>query len=345
MKAQYALGLSAVLTLTTALVMTPQPASACAPALIVWEPATHTQHFIRRASFRTSADDFGFLVPTPTKPTLAEASDEVFPMLAKITAPEVVEKPRPSNPGCGIGCSKSAPYPGMAASKVEVLEEKHVAGYKAAVLAASDADGLATWLKDHGYDFSPELVDWAGVYSKEGWIVTAFKVEKAEPNAARAATSAVRMTFTTDRPFFPYREPVQKPGTSPTSQDRMLRIFFLGEERMQGTFGDKTTPWGGKTVWANPITAADRDNVIKALRLPENAGSMVTWLTEFEDSSSPRPAAGDLYFSRSPKQDAVVREPWVRFVSAAPPDNVMGFALPAVLFLPLLLRQYRRNSR
>lgn len=44
-------------------------------AIIVWDAATETQHFVRRASFRTDAEDFGFLVPTPSRPRLAEADD------------------------------------------------------------------------------------------------------------------------------------------------------------------------------------------------------------------------------------------------------------------------------
>ena len=59
------------------------PTSACCPAppsgkpvvnadqtvLMIWDGATKTQHFIRQASFKSEADDFGFLVPTPTQPT------------------------------------------------------------------------------------------------------------------------------------------------------------------------------------------------------------------------------------------------------------------------------------
>ena len=32
--------------------------------VILWDAATQTQHFIRQASFKSEADDFGFLVPT-----------------------------------------------------------------------------------------------------------------------------------------------------------------------------------------------------------------------------------------------------------------------------------------
>jgi len=58
------------------------PALACCPAprsgqavvnadqtvILIWDAATKTQHFIRKASFKSEADDFGFLVPSPSKP-------------------------------------------------------------------------------------------------------------------------------------------------------------------------------------------------------------------------------------------------------------------------------------
>src|SRR5437660_108788 len=79
------------------------PCRACAPvsgtgthvavatesALIVWDEKAKTQHFIRRASFETKVPYFGFLVPTPTQPELAEAPDELFTRLEDWTKPEV----------------------------------------------------------------------------------------------------------------------------------------------------------------------------------------------------------------------------------------------------------------
>src|SRR5437763_4731430 len=57
--------------------------------LIVWDEKTKTQHFIRRASFTTPLSYFGFLVPTPSPPRLAEAPDELFTTLQKWTEPQV----------------------------------------------------------------------------------------------------------------------------------------------------------------------------------------------------------------------------------------------------------------
>jgi hypothetical protein len=71
--------------------------------IIVWDAASKTEHFIRQASFKSDAEDFGFLVPTPSQPELEEAGNDAFPLLAKLTAPAKRKMPRP--PRGGIGCS------------------------------------------------------------------------------------------------------------------------------------------------------------------------------------------------------------------------------------------------
>ena len=42
-------------------------------AIIVWDPIAKLEYFIGRASLRTGAGDFGFLVPSPSRSTLADA--------------------------------------------------------------------------------------------------------------------------------------------------------------------------------------------------------------------------------------------------------------------------------
>src|SRR5262245_57099316 len=53
--------------------------------VMIWDAANKTQHFVRQASFRSEADDFGFLIPTPSKPELEESSNEAFSFLHKLT--------------------------------------------------------------------------------------------------------------------------------------------------------------------------------------------------------------------------------------------------------------------
>ena len=51
-------------------------------AFIIWDDAADTEHFIRQATFVGSAYDFGFLVPTPNRPSVEAASADVFAELA-----------------------------------------------------------------------------------------------------------------------------------------------------------------------------------------------------------------------------------------------------------------------
>jgi len=60
--------------------------------IILWDAATKTEHFIRKASFKSDADDFGFLVPTPTRPELAESGNDAFPFLTGLTNPKRIPR-------------------------------------------------------------------------------------------------------------------------------------------------------------------------------------------------------------------------------------------------------------
>src|SRR5689334_13646124 len=55
--------------------------------IMVWDPEEKTQHFIRQASFKSDAEDVGFIVPTPSRPRLEESGDAAFSTLRTITAP------------------------------------------------------------------------------------------------------------------------------------------------------------------------------------------------------------------------------------------------------------------
>ncbi len=356
-------------------------------AIIIWDAATKTQTFIRRAAFTTAARDFGFLVPTPEKPELAEAGDEAFTALQGLTAPRVITRSAPAGGG-GCGCAGSAPkmaagVADMAQASVEVLDTKRVAGYDAAVLQANDAAALTVWLKDHGYESSPALTGWAEPYVKAKWKITAFKVARddapakegtAKSRPTSLSLTAVRMTFHTEHPFFPYREPsspAPPPPAPPVRREdgkvlpplgytgipptpRLLRVYFLSESRVKGTFGeagkDGSSPASApvanaRVVWSNKLPDANRESILGQLKLPKETPPASWWLTEFEDHSSPRPGSDDVYFAVDDNQAPVERPPIIQYVSANVSGGVMCFALAVYVFLPRLLRRRRRAYR
>lgn len=338
------------------------PAPACCPAppsgkpvvnadqtvILLWDPATKTEHFIRQASFKADADDFGFLVPSPSKPQLDESGNDAFPHLQKLTEPEHKKMPRPSNVSCGCGGVKMAAdraAPG-GANQVTVLDQKRVAGFDAVVLEASDAEALVGWLKDHGYAFSPQVKAWAKPYIDDGWKITALKVARDKKQKAdnTVAASSLRISFKTDRPLFPYREP--DPETSAKTlgaTHRLLRIYFIADARFRGEL-TRESPWTGKVAWADKIKPEDRTRTLALLKLPETTGPAEWWMTEFEDDWPYRAAPADVYFSRDTDQHTIHRPPIIEYVAAPYPTDATVYVLAALLLLMPLVRRFSRAS-
>jgi hypothetical protein len=314
--------------------------------IIIWDEAAKTQHFIRQASFKSDAADFGFLVPSPTAPDLEESGNDAIPLLMKLTEPEIVKVPRPSNGfACGCGVPGAAPMAKMA-PPVVVLQEKQVAGFHAVVLEAASADALTDWLKDNGYAFSPAIQAWAKPYIDQGWKITALKVAKGKDGQKEkeVAASSLRMSFKTDRPLFPYREPEPGPDAAALgASHRLLRIYFLADARFRGTLTAET-PWSAKVAWAGPVAAADRTKLLESLRLPASTGPARWWLTEFEDEWAYRAAVADVTFSRDTDQATVKRPPMITYVRRTVPDDAMVYVLGLALFVPPVLRRVRRRK-
>jgi hypothetical protein len=259
-------------------------------ALVVWDPKRGVEHFIRRAVFDTTASDFGFLVPTPTEPQLGEVDVAVFQKLVDWTQPP---RPRPAPESLPAGVIAKAQVASAPPPAVVVLQEAKVAGFDAVVLKANDASALDGWLKKHGYASSPALAAWFKPYVARKWLITAFKVSKAADAAPRAETAAVRMSFRTDRAFYPYREP---DGKAAGAAGRALEVFFLGPQRVDGAVGN-SAPWPGRALWSNTLARAQRAELSQMLKLPDDPIDADTRLTRFVDLSSPRPGKDELYFA------------------------------------------------
>jgi len=298
-------------------------AQACAPAppegahvsivaeeaIIIWDAAKGVEHFIRRADFETDASSFGFIVPTPTEPELAEAPRNLFATFAGLVRPKTVT--RHVRSGVTVSCLLGSMWSAGDAAKsggrgVTVLKHQVVGGYDAVVLAATDPKALSAWLVANEYAETDTLATWAAAYVDKGWKFTAFKLTT--PNGeGGVATSPVRMSFPTDKPFYPYREPI---GPEPSAQDRALRVYFVGDERHGGAL-EGGGAWPGETFFAKRFAPTAFGAAEWVGLLPESP-----YVTAFLDQSSPRPGSADLFFSPHAGDDVapdpvenIVREP------------------------------------
>lgn len=314
-----------LVAVVSASLLTASPTRACCPAwrrgepvriadqqiLVVWDPATRVEHFIREAKFAAAPgarqEGFGFLVPSPTVPEIAAADGAVFELLNDRIQPRVVEVTRYENhysllwrlfvlesKAPASRARVAAPPPRAA---VEVLKTARVGGYDVVVLKAAAPAALTEWLADNGYDSRPELAEWSRPYVEKGWMITAFKYAT---DATSIDVSAVRLSFETDAPLFPYRVPTDQ--IDPDAPRRnLLRAFVIGPGRAEGTLGEgaATRPWeAGNVVYSHPLEV---NASFLAAVLPEGTagGATNAWLTAFEDATWPS-GTDDLTFAFDP---------------------------------------------
>lgn len=247
--------------------------------IVIWNDATKTEHFIRNASFTTDAKDFGFIAPTPSKPELAEVSDQAFATLSVLT-------PSLALP---MGCAKAADE--VSASKVLVVQEKDVAGYHATTLLGSDASSLAAWMKGHGYRSTPGIEAWTKPYIRKGWYLTAFKVIN---QGDTVSTGTIRMSFKAERPFNPFLVPKDNIATG---QKGRLWVYFVSTGDYSASVG--SSPWKNSS-WSESIPEDSVAKLASQLKLPVSSIPFDAQVAKFEDTDFPRPALDDIYFTKQP---------------------------------------------
>ena len=313
-------------------------------ALIVWDPATKTETFIRRAAFHSTARKFGFLVPTPAVPALSEVSDNVFWSLADAIRPEVkVDRSETKYEvgaflfeACMKGASKSDGAKAVTAqSPVRVLQSQSVAGFNATTVEADSATALTEWLGQNGFEQTPQLTKWLERYVTDKWKVTAFVVASdvaTDQQRYEVATKAVKMVFPTERPFYPYREPQIEMTVETNAKlappNRLLRVYFVSNQRYAATLADQ--PWSAKLLQSAKLETQE---------LKELVGAQDR-LTVFVDESSPRRGIEELYFTPDADQK-VVKQP---AIVVKDPD-VVKIPLDLIILGALLLAWAIRKAR
>jgi hypothetical protein len=248
--------------------------------IVIWDAAHQTEHFIRNASFRSGATDFGFIAPTPTTPQLNKASNQAFYTLAAL-APVVTYRAYG-----GAGRMEDR----LKSAQVQVLQEADVAGYHATTLKCPDAQAINDWMNAHGYVSTPEVEKWAERYCTRGWCLTAFKV--IDKSKLIASTGTVRMSFRTDKPYNPFYVPKTN---IPISGGGTLRVYFVSVGDYDAHIGRGEEPWQ-TPQWTSQIPEASAALLAKQVELPFYAVPDNCQVETFVDNNFPRPADDDIYF-------------------------------------------------
>src|SRR5207237_6923896 len=132
-----------------------------------------------------------------------------------------------------------------------------------------------------------EVREWARPYVEQRWKITAMKVQpppaagpSTDPGsmagdaaaATRVAAASLRLSFKTDRPLFPYREPDPRASAERLgARSRLLRIYFLSDARYDGEL-TATERWTGRVAWAGRLSQGDRAAALDLRNLPASTG-------------------------------------------------------------------------
>jgi|APLak6261678615_1056124.scaffolds.fasta_scaffold01206_4 hypothetical protein len=237
-------------------------------ALLVFDEKNGLEHFIRSAEFQPGGASFGFIVPTPSAPTFAEIDQSVFAELRSS-----YEAARPHESKFELGNIGFLVLKGVAEESVRVIRSERVAGLDVTVLQANDGAALAGWLEQHGFQMRPALQVWLDDYAKRGYVFSAFRY--ASEAGASVTTKAVRITFATPTPMYPYREP------SDSARRAGLRLWLVAPQ---------TRDWVDGTSREPPLVVARTST----LKLPAALEALLPGqkvVTVFEDQRWSRPPA------------------------------------------------------
>lgn len=282
-------------------------------ALVVWDAASKKEHLIRIATFEGIPSSFGFLVPVPTTPELATADESVFDSLERFWEARRPVEPEHHFAGFGSLFATRSAAPESAAASVQVVATQRVGGMDATVLEANSVNAVSEWLRENEFDYRTQLVDWLTPYIQASYKIVAFKYAK-DVGTPRAGSRGVRITFSTPRPFFPYREPADATRVAP----QLFRLYAVADTSMLAKVGGSPGEWSANVRYSGPLRGID----LPFSRIAE------PWGTFFEESTAKRAGNGDLYLETTPRQ---------RLITAAPRTERSEVVIPLELLFGLVV--------
>jgi hypothetical protein len=226
--------------------------------LIVWSESQKRQDFIRKVIFNASVPEFGLLVPVPTRPEVAEASDSIFEVLR-----DEMEKQRPHRRewifpwtkqnlddgfgAMGGGMSRGKGGAPVVPGGIQVVEELQVGLFKTQVITATNTKALDEWLQKEGFSLGTESQKYLQHYVGGTWHWVVFSYKGKSPQDSQShniqiESQTFRLSFDSERAFYPYREPQH--AAPPSQYVRTLRLYVLSEKELEGQVeADSISEW------------------------------------------------------------------------------------------------------
>lgn len=155
-----------------------------------------------QVNYTGAAEDFAWVVPMPSNPTVEVVEQEMFREIQALTEPRYLFPPRPAclrlpTDGDGVGSA-----PGSAGGGVDIYQQGQVGPYDFSVVGGDDAAALTRWLRENGYRITPLMEPLIKAYTDERMLFLAMKLQG---NRDASEIQPVKMTFRATQPVIPLR--------------------------------------------------------------------------------------------------------------------------------------------
>jgi hypothetical protein len=188
-------------------------------AFLTWDPVEKVESFTVQPKFEGNAQDFGMVIPTPSKPKLDEMPRDCFKELAvysilkKREQPESRLLPAPGGDVLGFDDGVAAPPANGRTvgrpSTVKVLEAGVVGSLDYKIIEAGRADDLYAWLKENKYSYAGDEAT-LDFYIAKKWLFTVMKIDtmqmKRRPDGSfDGEVTPTRFQFASDQLVYPLK--------------------------------------------------------------------------------------------------------------------------------------------
>jgi hypothetical protein len=196
---------------------------------LIYDEARGMEQFVREIRFNRATQRFGFVVPVPSRPTVARVASSPFDGLDKHLpfALPPLEGAVSLNDLEGRGAGAAAPHARLLPPPVVVLEKTRLGSFTSFVLSATDGGAMEDWLAKNGFVTTPASKAWLDHYVKLGFYYVALRFDAPRDERAPVAMTSetLRITFATPAPYYPYLEPDH--DDAPVQPERLLDLWFV----------------------------------------------------------------------------------------------------------------------
>jgi len=163
------------------------------------------EDLVLSTSFRGNAEDFAWIIPTPSQPEVSKSTQLLFDQLDEITRPYYAPLPETADGWETKNLSEDTNR------GVTILEEKTIDYYDISVIEANDKEALYNWLNDNGYYFPIEGRYIADEYIQKNWFFTAVKINDERfyrviaDQLFEGRATPLRLSFKTEKIVYPLK--------------------------------------------------------------------------------------------------------------------------------------------